>query len=448
MPHDTSTGAVGEPRCWGNAVYVDLAVGESYHYSGKTLRVLGVHGQYCTVEIDGETACLSVARLDLPQVVNGVRVFVSDNRVVADLTPGHPTRPNLHGALGKDALLCLSDPARPLLDPERYAFPVDRSDGYDWIMGENSHMFAYLHEWRSHEGVDLDLHEARSGEKHALVAIEDGVVRWIDTEHTQPHQACLLLESASDPGIFYTYQHLNAEKLFVQPGQSVRCGQRLAYIWGDDVWGHLHFGITGYGPCPKDYTEVYANEINIFPALYELWHGDLQPRQKTWTSAIFLFDHHRAITRNRKALNGYQDFLGYGWLLGDWCPSDQIEAVTHFNRAPELYDCSTNARLRKTMFADSPGETTNPDDFYVFEVAVPPGEYVVRALVGDVEYPSWQHITFEGTDVGEYALEANRFAWTPTARLPVTDGKLTVRIDIRTDNTVAGLAELFFVKVN
>lgn len=448
MPEDTGMGIVGKPRRWGNALYVDLGIGESFQYGDKTVRLQAIRGQYCEIDVDGETASLPVARLDLPQVVNGVRIFVSDNRTVADLTPNHPRRPNLHGALSKDALLCLSNPSQPLLDPDRYAFPIDRADGYEWIMGENSHMFAYLHEWRSHEGVDLDLHEARGLEKHVVVAMEDGVIRWIDTIHTRKHEACILLESATDPGIFYAYQHLNAEKLLVKTGDTIQRGQPLAYIWGDDVWGHLHFGVMAYGQCPKDYIEAYEYVINIFPQLYELWHGDLKERQRLWPSGVFLFDRHRATIRNRKALNGYRDFLGYGWLLGDWCPADQVENVTHFEKLIEEYDSSTNARLRKTMFAGSSGEATNPDDYYVFEIAVPPGEYVVKALVGDLDYPSWQHVYIEGVDAGEFALEANRFAWTPSLRLPVTDGKLTVRIDVQQDNTVAGLAELVFTKYN
>ncbi|TVR53347.1 MAG: hypothetical protein EA425_03605, partial [Puniceicoccaceae bacterium] len=357
--------AIGAPRMWGNALFINLEVGETFSFLGHEIRLVGLSGPTCHLEVDGEPAALRVARLDLPQVVGGVRVFAADNRIVAGLTPTRESRTHLHGALTKDAFLCLSDPGRPLLDPERFTFPIDRSDGYNWHGSENSHMFAYLHSWRSHEGIDLDLHEARGGERDAVVAMEEARVVWIDTRHTKAREACILLESAADAGVYYAYQHLNAAKLKVEPGQTVRRGQRLGAIWGDNVWGHLHLNVAGYGTCPKDYTEVYGYALNFFPQLYELWHGTLAPRPPPLpSSGRVLFDRHRATTRNRKALHGYRDFLGCGWLLGDWCPADRVEGVNHFEKELDVYDSATNARLRKTLFAGSAGETTNPEDAY------------------------------------------------------------------------------------
>jgi murein DD-endopeptidase MepM/ murein hydrolase activator NlpD len=211
-------------------VYVNLNIGDSLPYLGKSVTLSGVTNNIATDSVDVETRKLTLARLALPTVINGVRVFVADTRPAGSRTADEKY-PMVHAALLGDALLCLSDPARPLLDPERFAFPVSRDDGFRWSMAENSHMFAYLRPQRSHEGIDIDLTAARGKEIHVLVAIEDGTVQWV--EYGQAPETCLLLESASQPGLYYIYQHLSRVKVFVQLAQSVRRGERLAYIWGD-----------------------------------------------------------------------------------------------------------------------------------------------------------------------------------------------------------------------
>jgi len=270
---------------WGNAVYVNLNIGDTLPYLGKSVTLLGVTNNIVTVSVDGKTCTLAVAQLTLPAVINGVRVFVADTRPVAALTTDEEY-PLVHAALTGDALLCLSDLARPLLDPDRFTFPISRDDGFCWSMAENSHMFAYLRPQRSHEGIDIDLTPARGKEIHALVAIEDGTVRWV--EHGQPPEACLLLESESQPGLYYIYQHLNRDKVFVQPGQSVKRGDRLAYTCGDWRWGHLHFSVVGAGGQPE-YADRYRYLLNCFPQLAELWHGSLAIETPVRTSGKFRF---------------------------------------------------------------------------------------------------------------------------------------------------------------
>lgn len=426
----------GAPVRWGNMLYVNLNVGESFVYEDKTVKLEDVQNATCLVRVDGEAARLTVARRALPTVVGGVRVFLANNRAVADLTEDR--RSLLYSTLTGDALLCLSNPDGPLLDPTRHTFPIDRGDGYDWPMASDSHMFSYLYEKRAHEGIDLDLHEARGCERHAIVAVEAGTIRWIDTTHTDAHQACLLLESEAQPGLYYIYQHLNEAKLLVASGEHVAMGQGLGYIWGDMVWGHLHFAISGSGPLPTSHADVYAYELNAYPALYELWHGDLAPHPRVWHSGHFLFDRYRAGTGNAKRLNAYADCVGYGWCLGDWNPTEKVESAY-----PN--DWGTNARLRKTLFEGLPAEATNPDDHYCFEVNVAPGTYEVRALVGDGAHATCQHLSFNGIGAGEWCCEANAFSWTPAVRVPCEDGTLIVRIDLDGD-IPAGLAELVFAR--
>jgi murein DD-endopeptidase MepM/ murein hydrolase activator NlpD len=70
------------------------------------------------------------------------------------------------------------------------------------------------------------------------------------------------LAAAMSDGLIY--QHLNRDKVFVQPGQSVKRGDRLAYIWGDWRWGHLHFSVVGDGGQP-DYAGRYRYVLNCLP---------------------------------------------------------------------------------------------------------------------------------------------------------------------------------------
>ena len=134
----------GEPRVWGNAVYDDLAVGDDHRYLGRNVRLVSCHNHTCTVEVDGERETLIVAKLNLPKGVNGLRIFLADTRAAAGATANERQR-RVRGAATRDALLCLSNPAKPLLDPNLYTFPVSREDGFAWLKGANSHQFAYLH---------------------------------------------------------------------------------------------------------------------------------------------------------------------------------------------------------------------------------------------------------------------------------------------------------------
>lgn len=437
-PLPLQSGAPRTPLAWGNALYVDLAVGQSHSFLGRTVTLLSITANYARVAVDGEQRELIVARRALPEVVNGVRIFIADNRHVADATTD-VAFPDVHGLLTRDALLVLSDPAKPLLDRARYTFPIDRSDGYRWTMEEDSHMFAYLGERRSHEGIDLNMHEARGRQLHALVAIESGTIRWIETSETAPNEACILLQSESQPGIYYVYQHLNENQLLVSPGQKVSKGQKLGYVWGDGAWGHLHFAVPAFGPAPAAFSQRYQHLLNTFPALYELWHGDLEPRPVRRAAGHFSFDRVRFSNGNTTHLGAFDDVVGYGWRLGRRSPAGKVE-----ESVPDG-GWGSNARLRRTLFAGTPAEATSADDHYLFEIAIPQGprRVQVRVSVGDHNHATWQRVSFEGVPAGEYRLEANRFAWTPAVRVPVEDGKLTVRIDVD-GHLPAGISELVF----
>lgn len=429
-------------REWGNARYVDLAIGEKHRYMGRTLTLLSTAGDSATIEVDGVRETLTVARRTLPTIVSGVRVFLSSNRTLASLTPSK-TFPDVYGASRRDALLCLSDPGKPLLDPSRFTFPISRDDGYVWKMEEDSHMFAYISSTRAHEGIDLDLHEARGLEKHAIVAVEDGLVHWVETALTGKQEACVLIESTAQPNLYYIYQHLNRDKLLVTAGQKVARGDKLGYIWGDFRWGHLHFAVVGHSDAPPSYSNRYRNLLNAFPQLYELSHGNLDPIPRRWERGQFEFTRQYWLNGNRRRLSAFDDIVGYGWLLGSWCAAGKVE-TSHNGRTTSP---DQSAILRKRMHAGTAHPAENPNDYFDFEVAVQNGAYRIMAEVGDVYSDTWQAIEFEGMKAGTYTLRAGPPRWTPEQIVTVNDGRLTIRIHLKDELTPAGLRNLNFARV-
>lgn len=433
---------------WGNATYVDCFVNESIEFSGKKITLVSLENNFCTVRVGSVDERLVVARRSLPVVIEGIRIFIADNKNVKNIS----TDSEYHGLMKHDAFICLSDASQPLLDPERYIFPISRQDGYHWHMEESSHMFSYygyssymkkaynLSEgekyFRSHEGIDFNLHDARGIEKHPLVAIEAGTVRMV--HQANKDEMCVIIESESDPGIYYIYKHIYVKHYYVKEGQHVKKGDMLAYIWGDNVWGHLHFAVVKQGSLPE-YNKRYTNLLNCFPHMYELWHGDLTSRPRVWKEGQFSFAHDKWQVENKLRMAVYDEIVGYGWRIEDWCTAGALELY------PDKSGCLP---LQKIMHKGALAECENPHNFYDFEVAVEKGSYIVSAKVGEMEESSWQKVTFNGVEAGTFELVAGEFQGTETKTVKVLDGRLIVRIELKDKNTRAGINELHFQKIS
>lgn len=417
---------------WSNATYVDLTLGQTYWYRDKPVRLLSMQSDYCTVEIDGDRRELIVARRTVPRVVGGLRVFVSDNRNVKGLTSDGDN----HGFCRTDAVVCLSDPSQPLLDPNRFGFPVSRQDGYQWSMEEGSHMFAYLglatykgaDYYRSHEGIDLDMHEARGKVLHPLVAVESGTILWY--RDRAENGVVVVQRSDVESAIHYVYTHLNRDQLWVHEGQHLERGQPLGCIWGDAVWGHLHFAVTAPSQTPKPHTR-YAQLLNTFPQLYELYHGDLKPRPRLWREGTWIFNEAKQFCNNKQRNYAYDQVVGYGWDLGKWCTANSVEP---------------GVRLSKTIHRGTPAEATNPNDYFDFVVDVEPGMYRTRAKVGCHYESSWQQVLFNGVNAHVFHPSAGDFLWTPWREVEAPDGRLVMRVRLLDAKTYAGVKELHFRK--
>ena len=427
---------------WGNASYFNIKLGETITCDSVEIELLKLDNHYNTIRIGGDTLTLKVSRRSLPALSNGLRIFVADNQNIKALT----TDNSKHGLLTKDALICLSDFNLPLLDPNRYIFPVSFNDGYIWSAEEDSHMFSYLghSEWiskdyyRSHEGIDFDLHDARGKQEHWLVALENSTVVWVEDKNldTEDREACILLESESQPGIYYVYEHLFNKNVTVKKGQKLVRGQPIGTIWGDDVWGHLHFAVVKSDTVPS-YKNRYDNLINGFPQVFELYYSHLYSFSKSFTKGRIRFGQLRSLNGNQKNAMAYEEYSGKGWLIESWNPADKVEWVEK--------DDEGNVRLKKELFAGSRAVAVNPHNWYDYEISVPSGVYRIRAKVGDLVLPSWQKIEFEGVAAGTFSLPAGEQKWTNERIVKVDDRKLTIRVHIDESNEKnAGISEIVF----
>lgn len=427
---------------WGNGSYFNLNVGETVIFQNTEVKLLQLKNHFNQIKIGEDTVWLKVSRRTLPQIVSGIRVFVADNMNVKALT----TDPNVHGLLKKDILICLSNYNTALLSQNNYVFPISFNDGFLWSAEEDSYMFSYLglSEWnsnkyyRSHEGIDIDLHDARGLEKHWILALENSKVIWVKDKNIgkDKKEACVLLESESQPGIYYIYKHLYNRKVVVKKGDKLKRGEPIGTIWGDDIWGHLHLAVV-YSDTIPIYKNRYFNSINFFPQLYELYFKQTYSYNRIFSKGKISFGQRRDLSCNEKNLIAFEAYSGKGWKLGKWNTADKVEWT--------ISGKTGNARMYKFLFMGEKAACKNPNNWYDYEINVRNGVYRIRAEIGDHFFSSWQKVSFEGVSATTYSLNAGEFKWTSEKVVKVKDGKLTIRIFVDESNKKpAGIREIVF----
>lgn len=431
----------GSDLVWGNVHFLNFHRGEARNWNGRRVTVLEANACSLTVDVEGAREVLPVGRRTVPASLAGLRLFVADTKAAAALTADEGF-PRHRGLVKRDALLAVCDGGLPLVDERRFTFPIDRAQGFTWSMEENSHQFGFISPERSHEGIDIGMHEARGYDKHALVAIENAIVRWVEKDKTQPNEACVLLESEAQPGIFYVYQHLYRHGVNVKAGAKLARGARIGTIWGDGVWGHLHFAAIAPQRMPT-FAERYENVINAFPTLHRLWHGEEGARPRQHAEGTWIFNRHKAADNNRKYLSAYDPIVGYGWRIENFCGAMSVEAGRELGPA----EVDTSARLRHVLFAGTRAEARNPRSHYDFEIDVAPGRYEVQVRVGDLELATWQRLSINEHPLGTLVRPAGGFSWTHAVTTPALRNKLILRVHLR-DKTPAALSALSFRKVS
>ncbi|WP_163324179.1 hypothetical protein [Draconibacterium mangrovi] len=439
----SSAQLVTEPDfSWGNCHYYNASVGDTIKFKGEDIVLLGIHNHYNTLSIDNDTIELKVSRRSLPTSLNRVRAFVADNQNVKKLASNKAA----HGLLKKDALICLSDNQDLMLAPDSFGFPVSYNDGFNWNMNEDNHMFSFPgkacnggnDEVKSNEGIGIALTDARGIEKHWLLAIEDSKVVWVEEQKDgrNSKEACMLLQSNSNPSVFYVYDRLYANTVQVKDGQDVRTGELLGTVWRDEKWAYLQLAVVKSDTIPN-YENRYANCINFFPQLYELYFKNTFNFTKSFTRGKVDFARQPQSNGNRKNLLAFEEYAGMGWDMGTWNTTDKVMFCTKGEQG--------NARLKKVLFGGSDAECRNPKNYFEYEINVRNGVYRVRAQVGDVEQDSWQKIEYEGVEGSSYDLDAGELKWTSEKVVRVNDRRLTVRIYVDpTNQKVAGISEIVF----
>ena len=426
---------------WGNASYFNMNVGETIFYNDVEVKLIRVKNHFNQIKIGNDTIRVKVSRRT-PLVTAGyLNVFVADNKNVKALA----SEKQVHGLLKKDALICISNYDIPLLEPNNYQFPVSFNNGFMWSAEEDSYMFSYISSTErklkgntSNEGIDFDLHDARGIEKHWVVAIENSTVIWVEDNNQDKagKEACVLLESSSQPGIFYVYKHLNNKKTVVKKGQKLVSGEPIGTIWGDEIWGHLTFSVIKSDTIPS-FQDCSNNVVNCFPQIFELYFKQSSGFPKSFSKGRIFFGKIRSQNGNQKNTIEFEEYSGKGWILGEWNTANKLDWVAKGNEG--------NTRLGKKLFEDSAAECTNPNNWYDYEINVQNGAYRIRAKVGDLLLPTWQKIDFEGINAGTFSLSEGEQKWTSERIVRVNDRKLTIRIYVDENNEkMAGIGEVVF----
>jgi hypothetical protein len=422
---------------WGNSFYYNLSIGESIHFKNTEVKLLQVVNHYNQLKVGEDTLWLKVARRSLPEELNGIRIFVADNKKVKSLASDQA----VHGLLKKDALVCLSDLDQPLLDRSRFVFPVSFNDGFQWSAEEDTYPFSYYRkeenqgesDYASFPGLGINLDDARGRKKHWLVAVENSRVVWVNTDG---NEAQVLIESEQDTGIYYIYSRLFNKNIAVKKGQKLLRGDAIGTAWGDRNWGHAVISVVKASEEPSP-GNLFHHAVNAFPQWFDLYFQQGMNMTRFFTRGRLTFGRPAWIDGNKKNTGAFESYTGKGWIFDRWNLPDKVESVIKGNDG--------HVRLKKVMFEGTPAQSRNPDDYFEYRMNVRNGTYRIRARVGDFNQPSWQKIEFEGITAAVKSLDAGEFDWTPERVVKVQDGTLNVRIYVDPENAkVAGLSEIVF----
>lgn len=178
-------------------------------------------------------------------------------------------------------------------------------------------------------GVAIDMVNARGLEKHAVLAMEAGKVVWVETRFpgTAEPKAAVCIESGSTPGLYYLYRNLYNRNLMVSRNQELEKGDPIGTIWGDGNRENLHLAVVRSETAPTPETADH-NIVNFYPQLLELYYGRQPLNSQLFTKGQILFGKPAGPHGNVKNASAYEDYLGMGWILGEWNTTGKVEWIT------------------------------------------------------------------------------------------------------------------------
>ena len=422
---------------WGNVAYFNLNVGESFRYLEKEISLLSIENLCNTIVVEGDTINLKISQRSVPGNINGVKIFVADNRNLSLVDENML----IHGLLKKDALIAVCSISNFLLDENHYVFPVNFNEGFMWNLESDDYLFSAVQldnsatKFKINYGIDFNLQDDNGMAKHWMVAIENSKVVWIkdyDSEKDS-RRIAVLLESESQSGIYYFYGNLYHRNLEVREGQKMIKGELIGTVLSEKDWGSAYFSVLKSDTIPG-ISDVKTNVINFFPQLFELYFNKSFRFSKLFSKGNIVLGN--VNPKNEKNNLSFEEYTGKGWLLDCWDKAGKVPFIDS--------NTGSNARLKKVLFEGTNLESKNPENYFDYEINVNNGTYRIRVKVGDIELATWQKVEFENRSAGEFSLSRGEQEWTAERIVRVEDGRLTVRIYVDPEGKAAGISEIVF----
>jgi murein DD-endopeptidase MepM/ murein hydrolase activator NlpD len=271
----------------------DLNIGESQEVrlasgSKATVRLIDVSVQRdqmseavrsarVKVEVNGAPVTLGCATYNLPVTVAGVQIDCSMVKAYNSNTSSDTW------ALEKDARLRLWPAGSPLMEPGTFGYPLKQK----WfatgtqIANEPTYMDGGDQPKRKKIYYHNDLDFGGCEGLIEIVAATDGLVvssanktlpGYQDTPARPRYDVVYLLD---DRGWYYRYSHMESIDGAIQPGATVKRGQKIGVLGkegGSGGWTHLHFGIVSRQPSGRWGTE------EAYAYAWEAYRNEYKPK--------------------------------------------------------------------------------------------------------------------------------------------------------------------------
>ncbi len=228
-----------------------------------------------TVKVNGKVLRLGCGNYHVPADAPGVRIDCSVTRAY------RTNASDDKWALEKDARLRICPSGNPLLDPNKFAYPVRQIwFANDTQMG-NEPVFVDGGEEPGngkvyyHAGLDIGgcegMTEVVSATAGTVIQLGETVLKGYEQYPLEPRYESVYV--LGEYGWVYRYSHLTKISTALQLGGEVKRGQHLGYVGkeGDSGgWAHLHFQIFARQPSGRWGTEDgYAYLVESYLEEYQ-----------------------------------------------------------------------------------------------------------------------------------------------------------------------------------